>query len=54
MRNWRIPSRDREDAGQPFETANDRFQRRYPYLAASGLLIATTVHLRNWHHACGG
>ena len=44
MRNSRIRPPDREDAGQPFETANDRFHRRYRYLTASSLLIATTVH----------
>ena len=44
MRNWRIRPPDREDAGQPFETANDRFHRRYRYLTASSLLIATTAH----------
>jgi len=44
MKNWRIRPRDREETGDPFETANDRFQRRYRYLTAVSLLIATSVH----------
>ncbi len=44
MQNWRIRSRDREEAGDPYETANDRFQRRYRYLTAVSLLIATSLH----------
>ena len=44
MKNWRSRPRHNEKSHDPFETANDRFQRRNRYLIASCLLIATSVH----------
>ena len=44
MKNWRSRPCQREESHDPFETANDRFQRRNRSLIASCLLIATSVH----------